>query len=127
MYIKWAKITNFRGIQGGFFPFKPGLNILIGPSNIGKSTVLAAVDLVLNPNCTWWHRDALSELDFHKKNITKPITIKLMLGCGPYKCMISSDGNKQGCLLNRSIEEHRLLPVGKCTSTSTITTRGVRC
>lgn len=92
MYIKWAKITNFRGIKGGHFPFKPGLNILIGPSNIGKSTVLAAVDLVLNPNYAWWRRDVLSELDFHKKNVAKPITITLMLGCGPHKCI--EDGNQ---------------------------------
>ncbi len=92
MYIKWIKISNFRGIKGGYFPFKSGLNILIGPSNVGKSTVLTAIDYVLNPNYSWWRRDILCELDFYTKNINKSIEIKLMLGCGPYRCT-TTNGN----------------------------------
>lgn len=86
MYIKHVKINNFRGIKEGYFEFHDGMNILIGPSNIGKTTVLTAMDFTLNPKYSWWRRDILSELDFYKKNTDEPFVIEMMLGCGRYKC-----------------------------------------
>ncbi len=87
MYIKHVKISNFRGIKEGDFRFHEGMNIIIGPSNVGKSTILTAIDFVLNPNHSWWRRDTLSELDFYRKDTTEPIVIEIMLGCGSYKCI----------------------------------------
>jgi predicted ATPase len=118
MYIKWIKIANFRGIKGGFFPFKPGMNILIGPSNVGKSTILAAIDLVLNPYYAWWRRDVLSELDFYNRDTSKPIYITLMLGCGPHRCIEPEEqcprfeiGNEETCKL-----ADRAIYIGRETS-----------
>jgi len=64
MYIKNVKVRNFRGIQSADISLHPGLNFLIGPNNVGKSTILFAIDLVLNPNIQWWRRDVLSEVIF---------------------------------------------------------------
>ena len=48
--MKLARITiqNFRGIQAGTIDFK-GHSVLVGDNNVGKSTVLEAIDLVLGP------------------------------------------------------------------------------
>ncbi|MCD6385868.1 AAA family ATPase, partial [Candidatus Sumerlaeota bacterium] len=53
MYVKQVKISNFRAFHSADIPLYPGLNILIGPNNVGKSTILSAIDLVLNPNIQW--------------------------------------------------------------------------
>ena len=48
--MKLARITiqNFRGIQAGTIDFT-GHSVLVGDNNVGKSTVLEAIDLVLGP------------------------------------------------------------------------------
>ena len=86
MYIKNLTIKNFRGIRDGIFNFKPEMNILIGPSNSGKSTVLIAIDFVLNPNHSWWRRDILDTFDFFKEDTDSPIVIDMMLACGQREC-----------------------------------------
>lgn len=49
MFIKKIKIVNFKGFQGDFF-FEPnkGLNILVGDNEVGKSTILEAINLALS-------------------------------------------------------------------------------
>lgn len=87
MYIKYVKIWNFRGIQKGHINFQKGVNILIGSNNVGKSTILKAIDLVLNPYISWWRRDNLSELDFFNLDTNNPIEIEVLMGCGRLKCI----------------------------------------
>jgi len=86
MYVKRIKISNFRALHSAEIPLHPGLNILIGPNNVGKSTILAAIDLVLSPNIQWWRRDVLSELDFFRGRTEQPIEIELLIGCGRERC-----------------------------------------
>jgi putative ATP-dependent endonuclease of OLD family len=86
MYVKNVKVRNFRGIQSADISFRPGLNILIGPNNVGKSTILSSIDLVLNPNIQWWRRDVLSELDFFRGRTDQPIEIEILVGCGRERC-----------------------------------------
>lgn len=86
MYVKNVKISNFRALHSADIPLHPGLNILIGPNNVGKSTILSAIDLVLNPNIQWWRRDVLSELDFFRGRTEQPIEIELLIGCGRERC-----------------------------------------
>ncbi len=48
MRIVRLEIENFRGIRSGtFFPHKH--NVYLGPNNIGKTTILEALNLLLNP------------------------------------------------------------------------------
>ncbi|SFL74945.1 ATP-dependent nuclease [Halanaerobium salsuginis] len=86
MYVKHLKINNYRGIKSGEFDFKPGLNILIGKNNIGKTTILNAIDMVLNPYIQWWKRDYLNEFDFWQGEIKNNIEIELVLGCNNFPC-----------------------------------------
>jgi putative ATP-dependent endonuclease of OLD family len=92
MYIKNVKVRNFRGIQSADISLHPGLNFLIGPNNVGKSTILFAIDLVLNPNIQWWRRDVLSEVDFFRSRTEQPIEIELLIGCGRERC--ADEGNR---------------------------------
>lgn len=86
MYIKNIKISNFRTLRSAEISLQPGLNILIGPNNVGKSTILSAIDLVLNPNLQWWRREVFTELDFFRGRTDDPIEIELLIGCGRPQC-----------------------------------------
>ncbi len=91
MYVKHVKISNFRALHSADISLQPGLNILIGPNNVGKSTILSAIDLVLNPNIQWWRRDVLSELDFFRGRTDQPIEIEVLIGCGRERCAEEDD------------------------------------
>src|SRR4030042_6686456 len=91
MYIKNIKISNFQGLSSAEISLQPGLNILIGPNNVGKSTILSAIDFVLNPNLQWWRREILTELDFFRSKTDGPIEIELSIGCGRWRCMNGDD------------------------------------
>lgn len=87
MYVKHVKISNFRGLQSADVSLRPGLNILIGPNNVGKSVLLSAIDFVLNPNIQWWRRDVLTELDFFRGRTDEPIQVEILIGCGCERCV----------------------------------------
>jgi hypothetical protein len=49
VFIRRLRIRGFRGIADlAWFP-EPGINCLVGPGDSGKSTVLAAIALLLSP------------------------------------------------------------------------------
>lgn len=87
MYIKRVKISNFRGVRSTDIYLDPGLIILIGHNNVGKSTILSAIDLVLNPNLQWWRREVLTDLDFFRGNAAEPIQVELLIGCNRPRCV----------------------------------------
>ena len=87
MYIKNIKISNFRALRSANISLQPGLNILIGPNNVGKSTILSAIDLVLNPNLQWWRREILTELDSFRGWTDDPIEVEVLVGCGRPRCV----------------------------------------
>ena len=48
MYISDVKIVNFRGIgKETIFKFNPGITVLVGENDSGKSTVIDAIRYVL--------------------------------------------------------------------------------
>lgn len=47
MYLKTFRIKNFRGIRETILNFSPGINILIGENNAGKTSVLDALRICL--------------------------------------------------------------------------------
>ena len=91
MYVKRVIIKNFRGIGATDLCFDPGLVLLIGHNNVGKSTVLSAIDLVLNPNLQWWRREVLTDLDFFQANTNQSIEIELLIGCNRKRCIDGED------------------------------------
>jgi len=59
------KIRNFRCIKKSeIFPDRH--NVLLGPNNSGKTTVLEALNLLLNPEMTY-RSNAIDENDFFQR------------------------------------------------------------
>ena len=48
MYLRKLSICNFRKLKSLEIKFEPGLNILVGPNNVGKTTVIDALRALLN-------------------------------------------------------------------------------
>lgn len=61
------RIENFRGIRSLHLPFD-GLTVLIGENNVGKSTVLEAIRLVLTRGFGVRREGRFTEYDFHLKD-----------------------------------------------------------
>ncbi|MHA1195852.1 MAG: ATP-dependent nuclease [Promethearchaeota archaeon] len=91
MYIKKLLIKNFRGIRKAELCFEPGINFLIGTNNIGKSTILKAIDFLLNPSIQWWRNDRLTELDFWRKEINNELIVEAIICCGYKTCTGEND------------------------------------
>lgn len=75
MFIKKLLIKNYRCFDNNakVIEFsKSGLTALIGPNNVGKSTVLKALDILLGDK---WPTSHFSIDDFNNNNIDKPIII----------------------------------------------------
>jgi len=63
MHISWISIRNFRLFQDFAVDFSPGLNVIVGENNSGKTAVVDAIRLTLETNSTEWSR--VNETDFH--------------------------------------------------------------
>ena len=60
MSIERVVISNFKGLKQTDLQFRPGMNILVGDNETGKSTVLEAINLALSKQIN--RRDAAYEL-----------------------------------------------------------------
>lgn len=49
MYVSKLRVDGFRGLSDFEAKFKPGLNVVIGPNNAGKSALIDALRLALTP------------------------------------------------------------------------------
>jgi putative ATP-dependent endonuclease of OLD family len=74
--IRRLEIENFRCVRRLNWVPRPGLNGLVGPGDIGKSTVLDAIDYCLGARRSLTFTDA----DFHGLNETRPIRIEATIG-----------------------------------------------
>ncbi|CAN7660811.1 AAA family ATPase [Phenylobacterium sp. LjRoot225] len=75
MRIVHIEIRNFRGIGCLDWAPAPGLNCLIGPGDAGKTTVLDAIELALNPRPNFVCEDT----DFHGLDLMVAATITVTL------------------------------------------------
>lgn len=66
MKVVQLSITNFRSIQSADLQFD-GHTLLVGPNNVGKSTICEALDLVLGPDRIS-RFPPVEEFDFHNAN-----------------------------------------------------------
>lgn len=74
--IRKIEIRRFRGIAQFEWAPSPGINCLIGPGDSCKTTVLDAIDMCLAAR----RNLSLSDADFHKLDVSKPIEIAITIG-----------------------------------------------
>jgi putative ATP-dependent endonuclease of OLD family len=78
MRISEVIVSHYRG-WGEPVKWSPGARaLLVGPNNGGKTSLLGAIDLVLNPFRDAY-RDRLSEWDFHDRDTTKPVLVTVVI------------------------------------------------
>lgn len=66
MYLKSIKVKNFRKIKEAECCFNPGLNLIVGPNDSGKTAITDAIRLVLRQVVDDYAR--ISAEDFNEKN-----------------------------------------------------------
>lgn len=76
MQIRRVKIERYRGIEGLVWCPGPGLNCLVGPGDVGKSTVLDAIATVLSPA----PGRVASEYDYLNGDVVAGFEIDLVIG-----------------------------------------------
>lgn len=76
MYIEEIKISNFRIFNRLDLILNPGLNLLVGENDSGKTALIDAVRYVLGTNSS--ERNFLDESDFHDD--VKELSIQLKRG-----------------------------------------------
>lgn len=84
MYISHIKIIGFRNFKDTDVEFNDGLNILIGHNNAGKTNLLKALQLVIEPHCRYRRLNAydfcrdvtLDELKAKAPFVSISVTIK---------------------------------------------------
>lgn len=75
MYLSSLCVRNFRCFDDAehMIPFNPGLTVLVGENDSGKSAILDAIRIVLGTTDYGWIRIEVS--DFYNEDISQEITI----------------------------------------------------
>ena len=84
MYISHIKVKGFRNFKDSDIEFNDGLNVLIGHNNAGKTNLLKALQLVIEPhyryrrlNANDFNRDiSLENLKSQSPSVTISVTFK---------------------------------------------------
>jgi putative ATP-dependent endonuclease of the OLD family len=74
--IRKIEVLNFRCLKKFAWLPSPGINCLIGPGDIGKSTVLDAIDYCLGAR----RNLQITDTDFHELDVSDHIKISITLG-----------------------------------------------
>ena len=74
MHISKINIENFRLFKEFSVDLNPGLNVLVGENNSGKTAVIDAIRLTLDTNSAEWTR--ISENDFHIDTVHISVQLK---------------------------------------------------
>jgi putative ATP-dependent endonuclease of the OLD family len=74
--IRNIEISNFRCIREFSWWPSPGINCLVGPGDVGKSSILDAIDLCLGARRTIQFTDA----DFFNLDVETPVSITMTIG-----------------------------------------------
>lgn len=73
------KIERFRGIEALDWNPAPGMNMVLGGGDVGKSTILEAVSLLLSPS----NAMVLSEADYWRRNVEAEFVIQAVVALPP--------------------------------------------
>lgn len=76
MQIRRLEIENFRGISALTWHPGPGINVLLGPGDAGKSSILDAIALALSPQPA----QAALETDYRNLDTSTPFRVGLVVG-----------------------------------------------
>lgn len=79
MYVYAAHIKNYRLFFDVWFFPNSTLNCVIGSNNSGKSALLKALGIILDPKNPTYRDDFISQFDFYNRNTEDPIEIDLWL------------------------------------------------
>jgi predicted ATP-dependent endonuclease of OLD family len=79
MFIYAVNIKNFRSFENQWLFPNPEINVIVGPNNCGKSTMLRGLSLVMDPAINYRQHNLVSRFDFHCLNIAQPIEIVIWL------------------------------------------------
>ena len=79
MHIYAIHLTHFRRFSRLTVYPNADLNVLIGSNNSGKTSILRALDLSLNPSYHPYIEDLVGRFDFHNADLTKAIEIWVYL------------------------------------------------
>lgn len=73
--IRKLNIRRFRGLENFEWCPEPGMNVVLGGGDVGKSTVLEAVALLLSPS----NATVVSESDYWKRDSTQEFVIEAVM------------------------------------------------
>lgn len=76
--IRSLRIERFRGIERLEWQPAPGLNVIVGPGDTGKSTILEAIALLFSPAPNL----GLTEFDYYGRDFSKGFVIEAVLAVG---------------------------------------------
>lgn len=82
--IRRLLIERFRGIEKLVWTPNPGVNVILGGGDVGKTTILDAIALLLSPTNTM----VLSDADYWRRDIDKGFCIEAVMSL-PEKCGMS--------------------------------------
>lgn len=74
MYISEVQIENFRLFRDLSLNLNPGLNVIIGENNSGKTALIDAIRITLDTNSAEW--TCISEKDFYKDSTNFKVRLK---------------------------------------------------
>lgn len=72
MYLSQLKVEGIRGLENLVANFSPSLNVIVGPNNCGKSSLIDAIRLALSPRDSF-HPRWIKVDDFTRTNNTNSI------------------------------------------------------
>ncbi|PMS16553.1 ATP-dependent endonuclease [Trinickia dabaoshanensis] len=119
MKIVRLTISNFRGIRSANLLFE-GHTLMVGPNNVGKSTICEALDLVLGPD-RLNRFPAIDEFDFYNANYLAPpgeggavrVPVPLRIEVVLIDLSVEVDGKCGGHIEFWHVGEKRLLGSGE--------------
>jgi len=82
--IRQLKIERFRGIENFTWNPEPGVNVILGGGDVGKTTILDSIALLLSPTNT----TILSDADYWHREVEKGFCIEAVMAL-PDTCGIS--------------------------------------
>ena len=79
MGIRQISIERFRGLRAFRWEPKRGINCILGPGDVGKSTVLSALAMALTPRPSV----TLSEYDYFQRRTVDGFSIQVVVDAEP--------------------------------------------
>ncbi|MDI6872208.1 MAG: AAA family ATPase [Bacillota bacterium] len=79
MYVFGVRVRGFRSLEDMWVFPSPGVNVLVGPNNSGKTSLLRAMDLILNPLILWNRDDTITRFDYLRGDVSRHIGIQVWL------------------------------------------------